>query len=93
MGELELAGAVRGKRKRTTLATEVGTRATDLVERQSTAAAPNRLWGVGLTDVSTWSGFVSTAFIVDAFSRMFAGWRVSPSLHAQLVLAAPEMAL
>jgi hypothetical protein len=38
-------------------------------------------------------GFVSTAFIVDAFSSMFAGWRVSPSLHAQLVLAAPEMAL
>ena len=44
MSELHLAGAVRGKRKRTTLPAEVGSRPTDLVERHFTAVAPNRLW-------------------------------------------------
>jgi putative transposase len=93
MGELQLVGAVRGKRKRTTLPAEVGSRPTDLVERQFTAAAPNRLWVADLTYVSTWSGFVYSAFIIDAFSRRIVGWRVSSSLHAELALDALEMAL
>jgi putative transposase len=93
MGELQLVGAVRGKRKRTTLPLEVGSRPSDLVERQFTAMAPNRLWVADLTYVSTWSGFVYAAFIIDAFSRRIVGWRVSTSLHAGLALAALEMAL
>jgi putative transposase len=93
MGELQLVGAVRGKRKRTTLPLEVGSRPSDLVERQFTAMAPNRLWVADLTYVSTWSGFVYAAFIIDAFSRKIVGWRVSTSLHAELALAALEMAL
>jgi putative transposase len=93
MGELQLVGAVRGKRKRTTLPAEVGSRPTDLVERHFTAVAPNRLWVADLTYVSTWSGFVYTAFIIDAFSRRIVGWRVSSSLHAELALDALEMAL
>lgn len=93
MGELQLVGAVRGKRKRTTLPAEVGPRPTDLVERRFTAAAPNRLWVADLTYVSTWSGFVYAAFVIDAFSRAIVGWRVSASLHAELALDALEMAL
>ena len=93
MGELQLVGAVRGKRKRTTLPAKVGSRPTDLVERHFTAVAPNRLWVADLTYVSTWSGFVYTAFIIDAFSRRIVGWRVSSSLHAELALDALEMAL
>ena len=93
MGELQLVGAVRGKRKRTTLPAEVGSRPTDLVERHFTAVAPNRLWVADLTYVSTWSGFVYTALIIDAFSRSIVGWRVSSSLHAELALDALEMAL
>ena len=93
MGELELIGAGRGKRKRTTLPAEVGSQPTDLVERQFTAAVPNRLWVADLTYVSTWSGFVYTAFIIDAFSRRVVGWRVSTAVHAELALDALEMAL
>jgi putative transposase len=93
MGELQLVGAVRGKRKRTTLPLEVGSRPSDLVERQFTAMAPNRLWVADLTYVSTWSGFVYAAFIIDAFSRKIVGWLVSTSLHAELALDALEMAL
>jgi putative transposase len=93
MRELNLEGAVRGKRKRTTVAGELNQRPADLVDRNFRAPAPNRLWVADLTYVSTWSGFVYVAFIIDAFSRSIVGWRVSDSLHAELALDALEMAL
>jgi putative transposase len=93
MDEMELSGVVRGKKKRTTWPPEVSTRPADLVERQFTAAAPNQLWVADLTYVSTWSGFVYVAFVIDVFSRFIVGWRVSNSLHADLALDALEMAI
>jgi putative transposase len=93
MRDLGLAGAVRGKKTRTTIPSGVGERPADLVERQFTAPAPNRLWVADLTYVSTWSGFAYTAFIVDAFSRAIVGWRVATSLRADLALDALEMAI
>jgi putative transposase len=93
MRNLGLAGAVRGKRLRTTLPNDVGQRPADLVERQFVAAAPNRLWVADLTYVSTWSGFAYTALIVDAFSRFIVGWRVATTLRADLALDALEMAI
>jgi putative transposase len=44
MAELDLQGVVRGKQKRTTFPDELSQRPADLVERNFTAAAPNRLW-------------------------------------------------
>ena len=93
MDDLELSGVVRGKRKRTTYPAEVSQRPADLVERNFTASAPNRLWVSDLTYVSTWSGFVYVAFVIDVFSRFVVGWRVSNSLHADLALDALEMAI
>ncbi len=93
MPDLGLAGAVRGKRPRTTIPSGIGERPADLVERQFGAPAPNRLWGADLTYVSTWSGFAYTAFMVDAFSRAIVGWRVATSLRADLALDALEMAI
>jgi putative transposase len=94
MDELDLEGVVRGKRKRiTTWPAELDTRPADLVERNFTAAAPNRLWVADLTYVSTWTGFVYVAFITDVFSRFIVGWRVSNSLHSDLALDALEMAI
>jgi len=93
MRALGLAGAVRGKTKRTTVASELSPRPADLVERVFTAPAPNRLWLADITYVSTWSGFCYTAFVIDAFSRAIVGWRVSSSLRAELALDALEMAI
>src|SRR5262245_64788709 len=93
MRELNLEGAVRGKRKRTTVASELDERPADLVDRNFRAPAPNRLWVADLTYVSTWSGFVYVAFVIDVFSRSIVGWRVSDSLHAELALDALEMAI
>ena len=49
MRELGLAGAVRGKVKRTTVPADVAARPGDLVDRTFTAPAPNRLWVADLT--------------------------------------------
>lgn len=93
MDDLELSGVMRGKKKRTTVPAELSARPADLVERQFSAAAPNRLWVADLTYVSTWTGFVYVAFVIDVFSRFIVGWRVSASLHADLALDALEMAI
>ena len=93
MGCEGIAGVVRGKRKRTTVPADEAARPADLVKRDFTAAAPNRLWVADITYVSTWSGFAYVAFVIDVFARMIVGWKVSTSLRAELALDALEMAI
>jgi len=93
MTELELEGAVRGKTWRTTIPSQVGSQPADLVDRDFSATAPNRLWVADLTYVSTWPGVVYTAFVTDVFSRYIVGWKVSTTLRAELALDALEMAI
>jgi putative transposase len=93
MAELELEGAVRGKTWRTTIPSQVSSRPADLVDRDFSATAPNRLWVADLTYVSTWPGVVYTAFVTDVFSRYIVGWKVSTTLRADLALDALEMAI
>ena len=93
MAVLGLAGAVRGKVKRTTVAAETGPRPLDRLERDFSAPAPNRRWVADITYVATWSGFVYVAFVTDLFSRRIVGWRASTSLRSDLALDALEHAL
>jgi Integrase core domain/HTH-like domain len=93
MAELELVGAVRGKTWWTTISSHVGERPADLVDRNFSATAPNRLWVTDLTYVSTWPGVVYTAFVTDVFSRYIVGWKVSTNLRSELALDALEMAI
>jgi putative transposase len=93
MRELGLSGAHRGKRKRTTIPDPQAARATDLVKRQFDPPAPNTLWVADFTYVSTWSGWVYVAFVIDAYSRRIVGWRCSTSMTTPLVLDAIEHAI
>jgi transposase InsO family protein len=88
-----IAGAVRGKPLRTTFSEKAAPCPRDHVNRQFQASAPNRLWVSDFTHVSTWTGFVYVAFIIDAFSRRIVGWRVSRTAHTGFVLDALEQAL
>lgn len=88
-----LAGAVRGRKNKTTIPDESATRPADLVNRDFTATRPNRLWVADLTYISTWRGFVFAAFVIDVFSRKIVGWRVSNSLRTDLALDALDQAL
>ncbi len=67
MRDLGLRGAMRGKPKRTAITDDMAVRLHDLVDRQFTAPAPNRLWVADLTYVRTWSGFVR----IDEFRRVY----------------------
>ena len=63
------------------------------MDRDFTAAAPNRLWVADLTYVKTHVGWVYAAFIIDVFSRMIVGWQLSNSLRSDLAIDALEMAI
>jgi putative transposase len=88
-----LQGVVRGKRRRTTIADHGAERPVDLVDRDFTATAPNRLWVADFTYVMTFSGVVYVAFVIDAYSRRIVGWKADSSMRTSLVLDTLEMAL
>lgn len=88
-----LQGVRRGKKVRTTMQDASAPCPRDKVNRKFKASAPNRLWVSDFTYVSTWSGFVYVAFIIDVFARRIVGWRVSRTAHAGFVLDALEQAL
>lgn len=87
------SGALRGKKHRTTIASEHDQRPADLVDRDFTATRPNQLWVADFTYVATWSGTVYVAFVFDVFSRRVVGWRAATSMRTELVLDTLEMAL
>ena len=93
MRVMGLHGVIRGKAIRTTTPDKSAPCPLDHVNRQFHAPAPNRLWVSDFTYVSTWSGFVYVAFVIDAYARRIVGWRVSRTPHASFVLDALEQAL
>ncbi len=93
MQVLEIQGAVRGRKFKTTIPDELAERRQDRVNRKFTVSRPNALWVADLTYVATWRGVVYVAFVVDAFARRIVGWRVSSSLRSDIALDALEQAL
>jgi putative transposase len=93
MRDMGLAGVIRGKPMRTTFSDKAAPCPLDHVNRQFHAPAPNKLWVSDFTYVSTWSGFVYVAFVIDVYARYIVGWRVSRTAHASFVLDALEQAL
>ena len=67
MSDLGLQGVIRGKPNRTTVQDKAAPCPLDHVNRVFHAPAPNRLWVSDFTYVSTWSGFVYVAFVIDAY--------------------------
>lgn len=88
-----MKGVVRGKRFVTTTPDPSAPRPPDLVKRDFTAAAPNRLWIVDFTYVPTWAGMGFTAFVEDVYSRRIVGWRTQHRMPTELPLDALDMAL
>lgn len=93
MKKLGIQGIRRGVFRITTNSDKDAIRPKDLVDRDFSVVAPNRLWVADFTYVATWSGFVYVAFIIDAFARRIVGWNVSRRMNTALVLDALEMAL
>jgi len=88
-----LQGVRRGGKVRTTIPDVLLERPDALVNRNFSVPSPNALWVSDITYVRTVAGFVYAAFVIDAYARRIVGWRVSSSLHSNLVLDALEQAL
>ncbi len=95
MRQLGLRGVRRGgwKKPRTTVPDPSQDRPADLVNRGFAPDAPDRLWVVDFTFVSTRAGTAYTAFVIDAFARLITGWRTAASHDTGLVLDALVMAV
>jgi putative transposase len=83
----------RGKPWRTTTPDPSATRPADLVERDFSAQAPNRLWLADFTYLRCWEGVVFFSFVIDAYSRRIVGWQFASHMRTDLVLDALRMAL
>jgi putative transposase len=95
MREASLFGCGGRRRKaRTTLRsqTERTPPAPDLVKRNFTPEAPDRLWVADITYVRTWEGWLYLSFVLDAFSRRIVGWSMANHLKTELVLDALNIA-
>jgi putative transposase len=83
----------RGRPWRTTIADPDAHRRPDLVQRDFSAPAPNRLWVCDFTYLRCWEGVVYFAFVIDVFSRRIVGWQFAHHMRTDLVLDALRMAL
>jgi putative transposase len=83
----------RGKPWRTTISDPAAQKRPDLVNRDFTARAPDRLWVGDFTYLRCWEGKLYFAFVIDVFSRRIVGWQLASHMRTDLVLDALRMAL
>lgn len=87
-----LVGCHRRRRVRTTVADSAHTPAPNLVARDFTAPAPDRLWLGDITYLPTREGWLYLAVLLDAHSRRVVGWAMADHLRTELALDALQMA-
>jgi putative transposase len=92
MKALGLNGIRRSKGIRTTIPGKDGRRAGDLLNRDFTAAAPNRTWVMDFTYCRTWVGFAYVSFIVYVFAQRIVGWHAATCKDVELVMTPLRMA-
>ena len=93
MREANLIGAQRRRYRGTTRQDRQAVPAPDLVQRDFTASAPDRLWVADITYVATGEGWLYLATVLDAWSRRIVGWAMGDTLRTELVVDALNMAV
>ena len=94
MREAGIQGAKRrGRPWRTTTPDPSAHRRPDLVQRDFSAAGPDRLWVGDFTYLRSREGASFFSFVIDAFSRKVVGWQLASHMRTDLVLDALRMAL
>ena len=83
----------RPRRVRTTDSRHDFPIAPNLLNRNFTATAPNRIWLADITYVETDQGWLYLATVMDLYSRRIVGWAMADHLRAELPLAALNMAV
>lgn len=65
--------------------------ATNLLQRNFTASAPNQVWTGDITYIAT-QGWLYLAVVLNLFSRQMVGWSMQPHMQSSLVTDALRMA-
>ena len=66
--------------------------APNLLNRNFTVAAPNRVWAGDMTYIQTEEGWLFLAVVLDLFSRRIVGWSMQDNMRSEIVIDALEMA-
>lgn len=93
MRESGIRSKMRRKFKATTNSNHGLPVAPNLVKRDFTAKAPNRLWVTDITYLWTDEGWLYLAAIIDVFTRKVVGWAMKDRLTLPLALEALDMAV
>jgi putative transposase len=65
----------------------------NVLERNFTAQAPDKVWVSDITYLATRTGWLYLTVIIDLFSRMVVGWALSSSLSHEMVVVALKRAI
>jgi transposase InsO family protein len=65
----------------------------NVLDRQFTPAAANQAWVSDITYIRTGSGWLYLAAVLDLYSRKVVGWAMAPTMPAELVCTALQMAI
>ena len=66
--------------------------APNLLNRNFTVAAPNRVWAGDMTYIQTEEGWLFLAVVLDLFSRRIVGWSLRKDMRSELAVDALRMA-
>jgi transposase InsO family protein len=64
----------------------------NLLERDFTVSAPNKVWVSDITYIRTDEGWLYLCIILDLFSRMIVGWSMLNNMETKLIINALDMA-
>jgi len=67
--------------------------ADNVLDRQFAPGEANRAWVADITYIRTRSGWLYLAAVLDLYSRKIVGWAMAPTMPAELVCAALQMAI
>jgi putative transposase len=67
--------------------------APNCLDRNFTAAAPNRIWLADITYIETGEGWLYLSTVMDLYSRRIVGWAMRDHMRTELPLAALQMAI
>jgi len=93
---MQVQGLAAGRRKRfqrTTDSNHPFPIADNLLDRDFTAPAPNKVWVTDITYIWTAEGWLYLAAILDLYSRAVVGWAMSQQIDTKLCLTALDMAV
>lgn len=65
----------------------------NLLARRFNPSGPDQAWVSDITYIRTRSGWLYLAVVLDLYARKVVGWAMAPTMHAELVCAALQLAI